>query len=108
MPSPNPIAGSCSQTTTGTFSAVGSAPGSSKYEAFQRAFAQAQTLLDSFVANLVSCPAECPDMTLDVEPDYTASPPAYAPSPDAADVLVCTVQVSRVVNVTCAQAPSDG
>jgi hypothetical protein len=101
---PNPIVGDCSKVTTGTFTATGTAPGASKFEAYQRAFAQAQTILDSYVASFVSCPASCPSPSLDMEPDYTGGAPSYVVSTDAPGVLVCTVMVSRVVNLTCSPA----
>ena len=102
-----PIVGDCSKVTSGTFTASGTAIGNTKYEAFQRAFAQAQTMLDSYIANFVSCPAACPTSTLDLEPDY-ATAPVYAASSDAPGTFSCTVQVARVVNLTCGQTNPNG
>lgn len=105
---PTRIIGNCNQATTGVFTATGTANGASKYEAFQRACAQAQTLLDSQAAANVSCPAACPDASLDQEPDYTAAPPSYVSSPEASGVFICTVTMSRVVTVTCSSNAAGG
>jgi hypothetical protein len=104
------ILGDCSKPVTGTLTAVGTAIGSTKFEAFERACAQAQTLLDGYVDSSTSCPAQCSEKSVDMEPDYHSAAPSYAAPPDAANLFSCTVQMSRVVTLTCAapEAPPTG
>ena len=110
---PQALIGDCGKTLSTTFTASATANGASRMQALSRAREQAQTILDSWMQALTTCPASCPLKELDSDPDYDAGPPAYAPLPDAADVLVCTVQVARVVRLTCtvdagANPPQDG
>ena len=95
------------------FTAQGVALGETRQQAIDRARAQASTLLDSYTQNFTTCPAACPSKTVDIGPDYDAGPPAFAPAPNAADIFSCTVQLARVVTLTCGSdgstsAPADG
>jgi hypothetical protein len=102
------ITGDCSKAVTGTLTSTASAIGSSKGEAFERACAQAQTLLDGYSDAATVCPAACPDKSMDLEPDYHSAAPIYGPVPDAPGLFSCTVQMSRVIILTCGSPPPAG
>ena len=97
-----PAVGTCSGSTQTVFKAQGTANGPSKEQALDRARIQAQTLLDSYAYTLVKCPKECANVTAEADPDYDSAVPTYVPVPDASGIFVCTVELSRLVNVTCA------
>lgn len=98
---PTTIMGACNKVTTTTFSATGTANGPTKGQALDRARSQAQTLLDSYTFGLTKCPAECAVVSVDSDPDYDSKAPAYETVSDAPGVFVCTVEVSRVITLTC-------
>ncbi len=63
-------------------------------------------MLDSQVMSRPACPAECPTISVDAEPDYDSQPPSYVSDPNVPFVFTCTIEVSRVVNVTCTATAS--
>lgn len=100
--------GNCSGPVTQALAATGAANGASPGQALQRARVQAQTILDALQAAATAgatCPVACPNVEIEAYPDYDSSVPQYRPDPAAQGVSVCTVQLTRVLVLTCSANP---